>query len=186
LLPELLACGAALLGNEVALISGVAVVADRPSMWHARLVTTDTGVFAGYSPKTDDTLPMHIPVSEFLARITLWLRVMFRFVGRLGFGRQSALVGTRRMFPKRALSPACTVRSLFVGSILIRTGVLLLTQANLGPMLGVMDQAVTTIPMVVLAAGSRTHQRCSIPAQCRIELANQRSAESFQLGPLIV
>ena len=74
----------------------------------------------------------------------------------------------------------------FDGLCIIFAGVLLLTQANLGPMLGVMDQAVTTIPMVVLAAGSRTHQRCSIPAQCRIELANQRSAESFQLGPLIV
>lgn len=75
---------------------------------------------------------MQNPVSEVLARTTSWLRVTFRFVGRLGFGRQGALVATRRMFPMRALSPARKALSLFIGSMLIGTGVSLLTQANLG------------------------------------------------------
>jgi uncharacterized membrane protein YczE len=60
------------------------------------------------------------------------IRFALRFVGRLGFGRQSALAATRRMFPMRAISPARQALSLFVGSTLIGVGVGLLTQARLG------------------------------------------------------
>lgn len=83
-------------------------------------------------PKTDDTLRMQSLVSGVPARIMVWLRVTFRFVGRLGFGRQAALVAMRRMFPTRTLSPARQALSLFVGTMVIGTGVSLLTAANLG------------------------------------------------------
>jgi len=65
-------------------------------------------------------------------RLTAPLVATFRFVGRLGFGRQGALAATRRAFPARALSPLRKTISLVVGSLLIGTGVALLTQANLG------------------------------------------------------
>lgn len=55
-----------------------------------------------------------------------------RFVGKLGFGRQGGLAATRRMFPTRALTPARRAVALLVGSLLIGTGVALLTQARLG------------------------------------------------------
>ena len=83
-------------------------------------------------PKTDDTLGMQSLVSGVLTRILFRLRITFRFVGRLGFGRQAALVATRRMFPMRSLSPARQALSLFVGTMVIGTGVSLLTEANLG------------------------------------------------------
>lgn len=95
-------------------------------------MTGGTGVIATKMPQTDDTLGMHSSLSGLPGRIVLWLRVTFRFVGRLGFGRQAALVATRRMFPMRALSPARQALSLFVGTMVIGTGVSLLTRANLG------------------------------------------------------
>lgn len=55
-----------------------------------------------------------------------------RFVGKLGFGRQGALAATRRVFPARAHTPARRAVSLVVGSLMLGTGVALLTQANLG------------------------------------------------------
>lgn len=64
------------------------------------------------------------------------LRVAFlhavRFVGRLGFGRQGALVAGRRLFPARAHTPARRAVSLFAGSLFIGIGVALLQQAKLG------------------------------------------------------
>jgi len=64
--------------------------------------------------------------------IVYTFRFASRFVGRLGFGRAGALAATRRMFPASALTPARRTLSLFVGSMLIGTGVALLTQAQLG------------------------------------------------------
>lgn len=55
-----------------------------------------------------------------------------RFVGKLGFGRQGGLAATRRLFPARAHTPALRAIALIVGSLLIGTGVALLTQARLG------------------------------------------------------
>lgn len=55
-----------------------------------------------------------------------------KFIGRLGFGRQAALVAARRLFPARAHTPARRLASLIVGSLLIGTAVALLTQAKLG------------------------------------------------------
>lgn len=69
---------------------------------------------------------------ELLTRLTSWLRVTFRFVGRLGFGRHAGLAATKRMFPVRALTPARQALSLFVGSLFIGLGVGLLTKAQLG------------------------------------------------------
>ena len=69
---------------------------------------------------------------ESLSRIASSLLVSFRFVGRLGFGRQGALAAMRRMFPVRALSPVRMAISLFAGATFIAIGVVLLTQANLG------------------------------------------------------
>lgn len=60
------------------------------------------------------------------------LRFVFRFVGRFGFGRAAGLVAARRRFPQRAQTQARRTGSLFVGSLLIGTGVALLTQARLG------------------------------------------------------
>lgn len=65
-------------------------------------------------------------------RVPTSLVAALRFVGRTGFGRQGALVATRRMFPSAALSPARKAISLFFGSSLIGVGVVLLTQADLG------------------------------------------------------
>ena len=67
-----------------------------------------------------------------IARLVARLRVTFRFVGRLGFGRQAALVATRRMFPVRAVGPMRKSAYLMIGSTLIGTGVALLTRADLG------------------------------------------------------
>ena len=75
---------------------------------------------------------MPIAVRAALARIFSPVVGALRFVGRLGFGRQGALAATRRMFPTRALTPARRALSLLVGSLLIGTGVALLTQARLG------------------------------------------------------
>lgn len=60
------------------------------------------------------------------------LRHTFRFIGRLGFGRQGALVAGRRLFPARAHTPARRAASLFAGSLFIGVGVALLQQARLG------------------------------------------------------
>lgn len=64
--------------------------------------------------------------------VMLAVRPALRLVGRLGFGRQAALVAARRAFPARAHTPARRGVSLFAGSLLIGVGVALLTQANLG------------------------------------------------------
>lgn len=53
-------------------------------------------------------------------------------IGRLGFGRQGALAATRRAFPARVHPPMYKAAALAVGSMLIGTGVALLTQARLG------------------------------------------------------
>jgi len=60
------------------------------------------------------------------------LRFVLKFVGPFGFGRSAGLVAARRRFPQRAQTPARRTASLFVGSLLIGTGVALLTQARLG------------------------------------------------------
>lgn len=67
-----------------------------------------------------------------LSGVLLPLRIALRFVGRLGLGRQGALTATRRMFPARAATPLRRAGSLVVGSLLIGSGVALLTQAHLG------------------------------------------------------
>jgi len=95
-------------------------------------VTADTGVFVQKSFLAGDTYYMQSLVRGAPSRAISWLRLTFRFVGRLGFGRQSALVATRRMFPMRAITPARQAISLLVGTIVIGTGVALLTQADLG------------------------------------------------------
>lgn len=75
---------------------------------------------------------MQIVVREAAVRFARSLRVATRFVGRLGFGRSAALTATRSLFPARAHTPLRRGVSLFVGSLLIGTGVALLTQARLG------------------------------------------------------
>lgn len=69
---------------------------------------------------------------EPIRRVFAFLRILLSSFGRLGFGRQGALAATRRMFPAAAMTPARRTISLFFGSMLIGTGVALLTQARLG------------------------------------------------------
>lgn len=85
----------------------------------------------------DDTLGMEFSTLFRLIRgsyfnISSTFITTFRFVGRLGFGRQGALAATRRAFPHRARTPLRKAISLLVGAMFIGTGVALLTQANLG------------------------------------------------------
>ena len=95
-------------------------------------------------------------------------------VGRLGFGRQGALAATRRAFPARAHTPLYKAVSLAVGSLLIGTGVALLTQARLGlspydvlvsglqPRLGLsFGQTVWLVSAVLFAVAALLGQRPS-------------------------
>ena len=84
-------------------------------------------------------------------RISQSIGATFRFVGRLGFGRSGGLAATRRAFPRRALTPLRMAMSLVVGSLLIGTGIALLTEARLG--LG---------PFDVLASGLQPHLGLSL------------------------
>ncbi len=68
---------------------------------------------------------------DFARGLVSRLRI-FHVPGRLGFGRQAALVAARRVFPARAHTPLRRMVSLFAGSLLIGTAVTLLTRANLG------------------------------------------------------
>lgn len=71
-------------------------------------------------------------VSAAVSPIARSLLRALRFVGKLGFGRQGGLAATRRMFPTRAVTPARRTVAMIVGSLMIGTGVALLTQARLG------------------------------------------------------
>lgn len=69
-------------------------------------------------------------VREQLARLYKLRPVAFS--GRLGFGRLAGLASARRAFPTRALTPARRMMSLIIGSLMVGTGIALLTNANLG------------------------------------------------------
>jgi len=102
---------------------------------------------------------------------TLAFRHIARFIGRLGFGRQGALVAGRRLFPARAHTPARRAVSLFAGSLFIGIGVALLQQANLGltpydvlvsglqPRIGLsFGQTVWVVSAVLFAAAAMLRQ----------------------------
>lgn len=95
-------------------------------------MTRATGNLASITVVLGDNSVMSMIMSETRSRITASLLSALRFVGRLGFGRQGGLTSTRRMFTARAATPVRRAVSLFAGSLLIGTGVAMLTQARLG------------------------------------------------------
>lgn len=67
-----------------------------------------------------------------LTRLLDLLPARVRSIGRLGFGHQGGLATALRMFPLRALTPTRRAVSLLAGSLIIGTGVAMLSQARLG------------------------------------------------------
>lgn len=95
-------------------------------------MTADTADWAGIRSVVDDTICMYYHALGAMSRLAARLRTSLAPIGRLGFGRSGALAVTRRMFPVSAITPLRRAVSLLVGSLLVGTGVALLTQADLG------------------------------------------------------
>lgn len=93
-----------------------------------RQVTADTTFLADIARPTADTMQMKLSSARAI-------RALLHFVaqiGRLGFGRQAALVAARRVFPTRAQSVMRQTAALVAAATFIGVGVSLLRQANLG------------------------------------------------------